>query len=209
MLPELDQLKVLDMGCGPGVYAQYFIEQGAVVTAVDASSDMVALTASRVRQCKENSGVQGCLDRAYVQDLSEGLPDEPDDGYDLIVSPLTVHYVCNWMSLFSEVSRVLKSGGTFVFSTHHPMVDFQDSVSGNYFDTEYLTQTWTTTGVPVEVSFYRRPLTDLFGALHYAGLQVLTFKEGEPSPLMEARCADTYQKLKSEPAFIFLQCEKR
>ena len=41
MLPELKGKKILDLGCGPGAYADYFISQGATVTAIDVSPEMI------------------------------------------------------------------------------------------------------------------------------------------------------------------------
>ena len=35
LLPELNEMKVLDLGCGPGVYAEILLSRGAEVTAPD------------------------------------------------------------------------------------------------------------------------------------------------------------------------------
>ena len=39
--------RVLDLGCGPGQYAEWFARQGFRVDALDASAEMVALAAAR------------------------------------------------------------------------------------------------------------------------------------------------------------------
>lgn len=41
MLPDLKGKSVLDLGCGPGVYAEHFMNHGATVTASDISPDMI------------------------------------------------------------------------------------------------------------------------------------------------------------------------
>lgn len=41
--PDLHSQRVLDAGCGPGLYAQLLLERGAIVTAVDVSDRMLEL----------------------------------------------------------------------------------------------------------------------------------------------------------------------
>src|SRR5882672_3910710 len=50
LLPEVSGLAVLDAGCGPGWYAQFLVEHGADVIAVDASARMADLAAARHRR---------------------------------------------------------------------------------------------------------------------------------------------------------------
>lgn len=199
MLPEVAGKRVLDLGCGPGVYAQHLLEQGAEVTAVDASEAMVEIV-----QEKFAGKVH-----AYAQDLSLGLPEEKDDSYDVIICPLTVHYIEDVIPLFKDINRVLKSGGVFVFSTHHPIVDFEVSPSGNYFRRELITEEWDTVGQPVEVSFYRRSLTEWFSSLAAAGLCVIDLSEGKPSEHMKTLCPESYERLSGNPNFIFFKCQGR
>ncbi len=97
---------------------------------------------------------------AYSQDLSIGLPKEASNSVDVIICPLMVHYIEDLSQLFLEINRVLKKGGYFVFSTHHPFADFETTISGNYFERELVTEKWKTVGEPIEVTFYRRSLTD-------------------------------------------------
>ena len=48
LLPPLERAKVLDVGCGPGWYADYLVGQGAEVTAFDLNAEFVRLTTARV-----------------------------------------------------------------------------------------------------------------------------------------------------------------
>ncbi len=196
LLPDLAGLDVLDLGCGPGLYAQYLVEQGARVTAVDAFAEMVDLTQTRC----------GPEVRAYVQDCAAGLPMEENQSYDLVVCPLMIHYLEDWHHLLADVNRVLRPGGEFIFSTHHPMVDFESSPSGNYFLTEMVEETWETTGQPVEVQFFRRPLSAVFAALAQAGFYVAELSEGRPSTQLQDISMEAYQRLSTHPSFMYLRC---
>ena len=64
MLPDLNGKKILDLGCGPGAYTELFLEQGASVTAIDISEEMVDIVKGKF----EDNVI------AYAADLSKGLP---------------------------------------------------------------------------------------------------------------------------------------
>lgn len=196
MIPELKGLQVLDLGCGPGLYIEHFLDQGAQVTGIDRSSEMIARVSERFRDAVT----------CYTQDLSDGLPEEHDKTYDLVISPLTLHYIEDWTLILADIRRVLKNDGCFVFSTHHPLLDFEPSPSSNYFKRELIVEQWDTIGQPVEVQFYRRPLSELFMRLSKAGLYVADLQEGKPSARMKSIDSVTFEHLSRNPKFIFFKC---
>ncbi len=198
LLPALRGKRLLDLGCGSGEYSEYFLEQGAEVTALDISVEMIEIMRERF----------GGRLKCYEHDFSLGLPHEESDSFDVVVSALAIHYIKDLGRLFSDIGRVLKRGGQFVFSTHHPMQDFNSSVSGNYFDTELLTQEWDTIGRPVQVSFYRRPLEQLMASIVESGLVVTGVSEGKPRKDIERIDPAVYERLSKRPLFLFVSCEK-
>ncbi len=187
--------KVLDVGCGSGEHAKEIQARGGVVTCLDLSEEMVELTKANANPFQ-----------AYTQDLSEGLPREEDGIYDWVIAPLVIHYIEDLVSLFKEVKRVLKPGGQFLFSTHHPVNDFESSPSGNYFAIERITEEWDTIGEPVEVSFYRRSLQDLFGSIFSASFLVSAVSEGAPSSAIAEINPEAYERLSKNPSFIYIRC---
>ncbi|MBY5948360.1 class I SAM-dependent methyltransferase [Photobacterium rosenbergii] len=204
MLPALNDNDVLDLGCGSGVYAQFLLEQGAKhVTCIDYSEEMVQLVASKAEKAALTDKVV-----AYAQDLSKGLPKEKDASVDLVISPLMVHYLEDLNPLFSDVHRVLRVGGSFVFSTHHPFADFECTQSGNYFERELVQEEWNTVGKPVQVSFYRRSLTEIMNALTQNGLVITQLSEGEVSEKVKEMDEGRYEYLSKNPNFIFIKCQK-
>ncbi len=199
LLDDIKGLDVVDLGCGSGVYAEYFIEQSANrVTCVDASSEMVNIV---------NTNLPGKVN-AYVQDLNFGLPLEAEESADVIVSSLVIHYIEDLTAVFKEVHRVLKPGGYMVFSTHHPFADFECSVSGNYFEKELIHEQWDTVGTPVHVSFYRRSLTEICDAVTSSGLLISRVTEGCVDERAKDISQEAYERLKHNPNFIFMRCEK-
>lgn len=198
MLKELEGKNILDLGCGSGIYAKYLLDNGATVTSIDSSSDMIDLVIEKF----------GNQLKAYVQDLSIGLPDEASESFDIAICPLMVHYIEDLSRLFADIRRVLKEDGYFVFSTHHPLVDFKLTKSGNYFRREYVSEQWNTIDKLVEVSFYRRSLTELFNYITNNGMFVSQLSEGKPSAEMKEISPKHYEQLSKKPNFIFIKCQK-
>ncbi|MBW3695374.1 class I SAM-dependent methyltransferase [Vibrio sp. T187] len=199
LLAPLSGKDVLDLGCGSGVYAQYLVEQGAnKVTCLDFSESMVELVKTKL----------GDKVTAYSQDLAMGLPNEANDSADVIICPLVLHYIEDLNAVFKEVHRVLKVGGYMAFSMHHPFVDFECSISGNYFERELVTEEWDTVGEPVEVTFYRRSLTEIMNAMTDNGLVVTQLSEGKISEEAKALSQEHYERLSKNPNFLFIKCQK-
>lgn len=199
MLGDIEGKNVLDLGCGSGVYAQYLLDNGAAkITCIDHSSDMVNIVKRKFGQ-RVN---------AYAQDLSQGVRDEPSASVDLVICPLVIHYFEDLSPFFSDVARVLKEGGSFAFSTHHPFADFECSKSGNYFERELVEEVWDTVGEPVDVCFYRRSLTEITEALSANGLAITTLSEGKVSEKVKEISLEQYEYLANNPNFIFIKCQK-
>jgi SAM-dependent methyltransferase len=76
---------VLDAGCGSGAQAQWLLDQGADVVAVDVSPRMIE---EAERRCAGRG-------RFLVADLAEPLPLEPRS-LDGITCSLALHYVADW-----------------------------------------------------------------------------------------------------------------
>ncbi|RJX65321.1 class I SAM-dependent methyltransferase [Vibrio sinensis] len=199
LMGSVQGLKVLDLGCGSGIHAEYLISNGAAdVTCVDVSPEMVAIVQQKL----------GDRVNSYTQDISIGLPKEESDSIDLIICPLVLHYIEELNPLFQEVARVLKPNGVMVFSTHHPFADFECSKSRNYFERELIHESWNTIGTPVNVTFYRRSLTEIMNAITMSSLVITQLSEGQVLEQAKLISLDTYLHLANNPNFIFVKCQK-
>lgn len=197
LIGDVSGKKVLELGCGSGLYAQILLARGAsAVTCIDASQEMIEIV----------KGKLGETVSAYAQDLSKGLPEEEDAQYDVVICPLMIHYIRDLRPLFNDVKRVLKAGGEFVFSTHHPFADFECSVSGNYYDKELVEDMWNTIGDPVPVAFYRRSLQDITDAITESRMAILALSEGKVNDKIREISEEHYQRLSTFPNFIFIKC---
>lgn len=96
--------RLLDVGAGLGESSVYFALQGAQVTMIDISPQMIAKACEVGRY--HGVEMQG---RAAV---GEELPVN-DNSFDIVYVANTIHHVINRKRLFAEIRRVLKPGGQF------------------------------------------------------------------------------------------------
>ena len=188
--------RVLDAGCGPGLYLRELLGRGAEVAAFDASPVMVRLArrraAGRVR-----------IGRAV---LGEPLP-YPDRAFDLIVCALAIHYASDRAAAFAEFWRVLRPGGAAVVSTQHPVMDWLRK-GGSYFQATLETDIWPGPAGDQVVRFWREPLSALCTAATDAGFLIEQLIEPLPAETMRERYPEDYDRLGREPGFLILRLLK-
>lgn len=158
--------RVLDTGCGPGIYVAELIARGAEVLGCDASSQMIELARKRV-------GDQAEL---RVHSLEEPFGWVEDLSIDVVVNALVYHYINDRGGFLGEVHRMLRPEGTLVISTHHPTGDWH-RLGGSYFAVETVTETW---GKGWEITAWRMPLTRL--TTEFADAGFLIERLVEPTP---------------------------
>ena len=111
MLPPMQGLKVVDLGCGYGWFCRWASEQGAQsVLGLDVSEKML----EKARGTTSNSNIR--YERADLEQL-----DLPVASFDLAYSSLALHYIKDLPGLFSNLHAALKPGACFVFSIEHPI----------------------------------------------------------------------------------------
>ena len=96
--------RVLDLGCGDGEYSRRLKDLGFEVTAGD-------IDEHRFRKHPENDGI----DFRHV-DITREMPFS-DHTYDYVLLLEVVEHLRNPYSIFPELNRVIKKGGTLIIST--------------------------------------------------------------------------------------------
>lgn len=196
LLSDLKGQYVLDAGCGPGVYAEILVGMGAEVVAMDANPKMAAFARDRL-------GGKALVLEASLEDPLVFFDDEI---FHLVIAPLVMDYVHDWRATFGEFFRVLKPGGTLVFSIEHPMMKYFDhQAASNYFDIERVTYTWRGFGTPVEVPSYRRSLADVFNPLINAGFTLDMVLEPLPTAEFKEKAPKDYEELTRQPGFMCIR----
>jgi ubiquinone/menaquinone biosynthesis C-methylase UbiE len=106
-LPQLDGLRVLEIGCGRGGFARYLADRGADLVAADFSPAAVEIT-NRLLADQERAS-------AVVADVEE-LQFE-DDSFDLVISLDTVEHVPRPEQAVRELVRVTRPGAKVIITT--------------------------------------------------------------------------------------------
>jgi ubiquinone/menaquinone biosynthesis C-methylase UbiE len=95
---------VLDLGCGPGLYARDLLEDvgpTGEVRGVDASDDMLALARQR---CRDHPNAQFDVGDAAAIPAASGA-------FDAVISVQVLEYVPDTSAVLAEMFRVLNAGG--------------------------------------------------------------------------------------------------
>ncbi len=104
LIGPLSGKRILDIGAGLGESSVYFALQGARVTAVDISPQMVETALSLGR--RYGVELEGIISGAEHLNLQSAA-------FDIIYVANTIHHVQDRASLFALMSRALKPGGMF------------------------------------------------------------------------------------------------
>jgi len=111
LLPDMNGLRVVDLGCGFGWFCRFARGAGAArVVGLDLSERML----DRARGETRDDAIT--YQRADLEHL-----ELPQAAFDLAYSSLALHYVEDLGRLFATVHRALVPGARFVFSIEHPI----------------------------------------------------------------------------------------
>jgi SAM-dependent methyltransferase len=195
LLPEVAGRRVLDAGCGPGVYAEWLVERGASVLGLDAAPRMLEIFRRRLGERAE----------ARLHDLDSPLDFLPDGSFDIVLSALALDYVRDWRAVFREFHRVLRPGGVVVFSLEHPASRWRMDIDETYHQVERQDVLWASFAVKVVMPSYRRPLGEVLNPLLEAGFRLDRVLEPLPTEEFRRRDPRGYEELCREPGFLCLR----
>ncbi len=114
----LAHYKVLDYGCGSGVFMATLLEMGHNVFALDASSGMVTQVRERL-QASDNPTLSKAIDNVDVVNpasLLHPFLDASYTSYQAVISMGVLEYIDDWQTVFEKMAMVLEQGGTMVIS---------------------------------------------------------------------------------------------
>ncbi|MGD2069142.1 MAG: class I SAM-dependent methyltransferase [Gemmatimonadota bacterium] len=174
LLPALSGSRILDVGCGNGLYARKLATEGASVLAIDYSERMIA----HAREATDGGKIEyAVMDATDAQSLAS----LPAHGFDAVLSTMVLMDMSDVRPLFRVMPRVLKPGGSFVFATAHPSFNSpharlegeSDSPAwirvGSY-QTASRVPGVAIRGQPVETPCFHRSLADLLRPAFEVGL---------------------------------------
>lgn len=111
MLPDIKNLKGLDIGCGEGYNTRIAAKRGANITAIDIST--VFITSAEESEKQEPLGIK------YQVASATYIP-FPDKSFDFAIATMSLMDISDTEKAISEAFRVIKPNGFFQFSITHP-----------------------------------------------------------------------------------------
>ncbi len=112
LLTDLSGKKVLDAGCGEGIFTKFTADHGAEATGIDGAREMV----TKAKQNYPNLNFQ-------IADLLQPLP-FTNQVFDLVLASMVLMHLKNAETFVGECKRTLKPKGFFIFSVLHPCFNF-------------------------------------------------------------------------------------
>jgi SAM-dependent methyltransferase len=206
MLPNLDHLRVLDLGCGFGWFCRWAREHGAAIAVgIDVSERMLARADSETTDPAIT----------YLRSDLECV-ELPTASFDLAYSSLSLHYIEDLAALFAQVHAALVPGGRFVFSVEHPILtapSHQGWIThpaghktwpvDHYLDEGVRSTDWLANGVIKQ----HRTLATYINLLIGAGFAIEQIEEWSPSASQIAAEPD-WSVERERPFFLLISCNR-
>jgi ubiquinone/menaquinone biosynthesis C-methylase UbiE len=183
LLGDVKGKRILEIGCGGGQNSIVLAKQGANVCGIDFSENQIAYAKALAKREKVHVDF-------WVSDMQD-LSRFSDNSFDIVLTTVSLLYVENLHKTMSEVNRVLKGGGVFVFSEGHPMAEgrlirFKGRnvyAISNYFKRRRIFwEDKLSNGTKVKMYSYHRPLQDYFEALLQNGFSIERYLEPQRLP---------------------------
>ena len=203
LLPNLNNLEVLDIGCGFGFFSTKVIKNGAKsYLGIDLSQKMLS-------EAKR-------LETEKVKFINSSIEDFEyhEQKYDVVVSSVCFHYVKDIQNIFDKIYRSLKPNGVLIFSVEHPICTsllkgWHTNESkihwpiDNYFDESKRYQNWFTDNIVK----YHRTIETYVGSIIRAGFTLSNLLEPSPSKediILREDLIDHYRR----PALLVIKAQK-
>ena len=106
---NLNESKVLDVGCGGGILTESMAQKGAIVTGIDMAEKPLAV--AKLHQVESGTDVE------YLQSTAEDLADQRDGQYDVVTCLEMLEHVPSPAAVTDACSRLVRPGGDVFFST--------------------------------------------------------------------------------------------
>jgi len=215
-LPPLDGLDVLCIGCGSGEECQVMKDKGAGrVVGTDVSKGLIEQAKYAFPEVEFET-----MDMERLSFLPES--------FDVVYSSLVLHYVPDWRPTLAAVKKVLKPGGTFLFSTHHPIRfasetsksgdvttsllgyevtdgSGQAKIHGDYMNARPVTDQWFD---KVKVTYHHKPFAGMITELLESGLRLEAVIEPRATPAALKLHPDFYAVNQKIPLFMIFKLMK-
>jgi len=206
LLGNVKNKSILDWGCGSGIYAKILAKKGAKVKGFDISKEMLSIAK------KDNPKLDLRLGSGYKIPFKEK--------FDIVYSSLAMHYVKDWDKALSQVSKVLKKNGLFLFSGGNPIIDSTVTTydnnklktigTKNYFDEKMDYADWTLPNKKtVRIRVYPKTYETVIKTIIKNGFEIMDYVDAKPLPSSKKKFPEQYKLWSKVPKFCIWKLKKK
>ena len=209
MLPALDNLSIIDLGCGNGTMSKYFIDQGAkYVLGLDVSHNMI-------NEAKEVNNDKKIDYEVLPMEQLSTLKNK----FDIVYSSLAFHYIEDFDKLIKDISLLLNKDGMLIFSQEHPLVTATILSEGQEKKTQinnkryYYLSDYNNNSKRIvkwndeDIVKYHRNFSFIINTLIKYGFEIMEIQES--TAIKEAvEVVEKYKYLIDRPYFLFVKAVK-
>lgn len=216
-LPSLRGKDVLCLGCGTGEECCYLKAKGARrVVGIDFSRKAIQYAKAHWKQAE-----------FHVMDITR--MNFPKESFDFVYSSLTFHYIHDWTHALKKVHTVVRPGGTFLFSTHHPVrwgaevrrgkikqshilgyIKYENRrrpiIYGDYLNPREINDIWFQ---ELNMRYWHKPFSVIFRYLKESGFVIDDIIEPKPVPSAKMNDASFWEIHQKIPLFIIFVLRKK
>ncbi|MBI2630469.1 class I SAM-dependent methyltransferase [Candidatus Pacearchaeota archaeon] len=205
LLGNIRGKKVLDLGCGPGIYAKVLSEKGASVKGIDISEKSIEIAKKEAPHAE------------FIIGDAEKLPYKNFE-FDIVLSPLMLGHLKSWNKVLSEIYRVLKKGGLFIFSYHNPVTE--KNIKHNwffkrfrelngYFEEERIIKIWEKENKNFEMIHYHKTYSTIIKLLVAHRFEIIDYEDCKPLLESKESYPKDYKKTINYPTFCVWKVKKK
>lgn len=200
--------KILDWGCGSGIYAKILDKKGAKIKGFDISEEMIKIARNDNPKLDLRVG--------------SGLKIPFNEKFDIVFASLALHYLKDWDKVFKEVSRVLNKGGLFLFSDDNPVTKSSKSIiyEGNkirglgirdYFkEGEMHYADWElSNGKTVRIRSYAKTCQSIIRVIINSNFEIIDYIDVYPIPSAKEKFPEEYRLWSKVPKFVIWKLRKK
>ncbi len=212
LLPNLENKRILDLGCGTGEHLDYYFSQGtSFVTGLDLSQSMIDEAKNNfAEKYKDHTAYS-----FYCMPM-ENLGKINETNFDLITSSFAFHYVKNFTNLLLDIKQKLTPQGILIFSQEHPIVTahkqgYRWEKDHNKQQIAYRLNHYREEGLRERNWFkqpfktYHRTMATIINQLIQTGFEIIQIEE----PMLENQVQwhNEFKDLKHRPPLLFIKAK--